>query len=191
MCRERIMEALRSDEDSKELLEKNEEKNQRFRARQAEDAEREEKKRKLDESRLAKATSYVPAEEVPPVQSSSSNPSSSSKRGPDIVEHIDRIVRTKFPEQRGEKRLEDTGAEREVRARIREARGQKRVPEDDGRTNLDEAGLEMVRNAAEAGLALARKAVRVDAVSNKFVLPVAPPTHSYAPQPAQMTYATH
>ena len=73
------MEALRSDEDSKELLETNEEKNQRFRARQAEDAEREEKKRKLDESRLAKATRYVPAEEVPPVQSSSSNPSSSSK----------------------------------------------------------------------------------------------------------------
>ena len=33
LCRERIMEALRSDEDSKELLEKNEEKNQRFRAR--------------------------------------------------------------------------------------------------------------------------------------------------------------
>ena len=57
LCRERIMEALRSDEDSKELLEKNEEKNQRFRARQAEDAEREEKKRKLNESRLAKATS--------------------------------------------------------------------------------------------------------------------------------------
>ena len=100
------------------------------------------------------------------------------------MENIDRIVRTEFQEQRWEKRLEDTGAEREVRARIREARGQKRVPEDDGRTDLDEAALEMARNAAEAGLALARKAVRVDAV-------VPPPTYSYAPQPAQMTYAKH
>jgi len=44
-------EALRNDEDYKELLEKNEEKNQRFRARRVEDAEREEKKMKLNESR--------------------------------------------------------------------------------------------------------------------------------------------
>ena len=85
LCRERIMEALRSDEDSKELLEKNEEKNQRFRARQAEDAEREEKKRKLNESRQAKATSYVPASE-PPAGSTVTEASSSStaqKMGPD------------------------------------------------------------------------------------------------------------
>ena len=78
------------------------------------------------------------------------------------------MVRTKFPEQRGGKRPEDIGAEREVRARVRESRGQKRVPEDDGRTDLDEVGLEMARNAAEAGLALARKAVRVDAVSIRW-----------------------
>ena len=83
------------------------------------------------------------------------------------MENADRIVRTKCPEQRGEKRPEDTGAEREVRARVRESRGQKRVPEDDGRADLDEAELEMARGAAEAGLALARKAVRVDAVSNR------------------------
>ena len=42
------------------------------------------------------------------------------------------------------------------------------MPEDDGRADLDGAGLEMARNAAEAGLALARKAVRVDAVSNRW-----------------------
>jgi len=133
----------------------------------------------------------VPAapEEVTPIPSTSSsnNTNSSSKRGPDIVEHIDRIVPTTFQEQRGEKRLEDTGAEREVRARIREARGQKRVPEDDGRADLDEAALEMARNAAEAGLArlaLARKAVRVDAVAPQ------PTQMTYAaPQPTQMTYA--
>ena len=97
----------------------------------------------------------------------------------------------------GKERPEDTGAEREVRARVRESRGQKRVPEDDGRTDLDEAGLEMARNAAEAGLALARTTIRVDAVSNKSAPPepaptyAAPPTYSHAPQPAQMTYAAH
>ena len=105
------------------------------------------------------------------------------------MESIDRIVRTRFQEQRGEKRPEDTGAEREVRARVRESRGQKRVPEDDGRTDLDEAELEMARKAAEAGLGLARKSVRVDTVSTKVVPPASPPTHSYyAPLPAQMTY---
>ena len=64
---------------------KNEEKNQRCRARQAEDAEREEKKRKLNESRQAKATSYVPASE-PPAGSTVTEASSSStaqKMGPD------------------------------------------------------------------------------------------------------------
>ena len=82
-----------------------------------------------------------------------------------------------------------TGAEREVRARVRESRGQKRVPEDDGRTDLDEAELQMARKAAEAGLELLRKSVRVDAVSTKVVPPAAPPTHSYyAPLPVQMTH---
>ena len=36
-------------------------------------------------------------------------------------------------------------------------RGEKRAPEDDGRVDLDEAKLEMARQAAEAGLAIARK----------------------------------
>ena len=37
-----------------------------------------------------------------------------------------------------------------------EKRGGKRAPEDDGRADLDEAQLEMARQAAEAGLAIAR-----------------------------------
>ena len=36
-------------------------------------------------------------------------------------------------------------------------RGAKRVSENDGRADLDEAQLEMARQAAEAGLAIARK----------------------------------
>ena len=135
------------------------------------------------EDQTPAAAEEVPAaaEEVPPVPStsSSSNTSSSSKRGPDIVENTDRMVRTKFPEQRGEKRPEEKGAEREVRARVRESRGQKRVLEDDGRADLDEAQVEMARKAAEAGLAIARKSVRVVAVSTKVVPPAAPPTRSY------------
>ena len=66
-------------------MSKNDEKNQRFRARQAEDAEREEKKRKLNESRQAKATSYVPASE-PPAGSTvteASSISTAQKMGPD------------------------------------------------------------------------------------------------------------
>ena len=88
LCRDRIMEALRNDEDSKDFLDKNEEKNQRFRARQAEDTERQEKRARLEASRQAKSSSCTP-EDVPPIPSSSSkpsdsstNPSSSSKRGP-------------------------------------------------------------------------------------------------------------
>ena len=42
-------------------------------------------------------------------------------------------------------------------SRVQEKRGEKRAPEDDGRADLDEAQLEMARQAAEAGLAIARK----------------------------------
>ena len=112
------MEALRNDEDSKDFLEKNEEKNQRFRARQAEDTEREEKRLRLNESRLAKSSSYIP-EDVPTIPSgsskpsdSSTNPSSSSKRGPDPEENTNRIVRPKSQEQRGGKRSETNVDER-------------------------------------------------------------------------------
>ena len=75
--RDRIMEALRNDEDSKDFLEKKEEKKQRFRARQAEDTEREEQRLKLNASRMAKRSSYTP-EDVPTIPSSSSKPSNSS-----------------------------------------------------------------------------------------------------------------
>ena len=85
----------------------NEEKNQRFRARQAEDTEREEKRAKLEASRLAKSSSYTP-EDVPSIpdgsskpSDSSTNPSSSSKRGPDSEEHTNRIIRPRSQEQRG------------------------------------------------------------------------------------------
>jgi len=171
LCRDRIMEALRNDEDSKDFLDKNEEKNQRFRARQAEDTEREEKRLKLNASRLAKSSSYIP-EDVPTIPSSSSkpsnssnNPSSSSKRGPDPVENTNRIVRPTSQEQRGGKRSEINVDEREVRATIPESRGQKRVSDNDGRIDLDEADMEMARKAAEAGLEILRKSVRIETVT--------------------------
>ena len=125
------MEALRNDEDSKDVLDKNEEKNQRFRARQAEDTEREEKRSKLEASRQANSSSYTP-EDGPTIPSSSSkpsnsstNPSSSSKRGPDPEENTNRIVRPKSQEQRGGKRSETNVDEREVRARMPESRGKR------------------------------------------------------------------
>ncbi len=70
LCRERIMEALRSDDGSKELLEKAEAKSLRYLARAVEDDDREAKKRKLNESRLAQAPASSPS--PPPGTSSSS-----------------------------------------------------------------------------------------------------------------------
>ena len=113
------------------------------------------KRLKLNESRLAKSSSYVP-EEVPSIPSSSSkptsnpssNPSSSSKRGPDPAENTNRIVRPTSQEQRGEKRSESNVDDREVRAKIPESRWQKRVSDNDGCIDLDEADMEMARKAA-------------------------------------------
>ena len=119
------MEALRNDEDSKDFLGGNEEKTQRFRARQAEETEIEGKRAKLEASRLAKSSSYTP-EDVPTIPSSSSkpsnsstNPSSSSKRGPDPVGNTNRIVRPKSQEQRGERdqRLQSMNVKFEQRFR--------------------------------------------------------------------------
>jgi hypothetical protein len=70
LCRERIMEALRSDDGSKELLEKAEAKNLRYLARAVEDADRDAKKRKLNESRLAQAPATSSS---PPLGTSSSS----------------------------------------------------------------------------------------------------------------------
>jgi len=94
------------------------------------------------------------------------------------VGNTNRIVRPTSQEQRGGKRSEITVDEREVRAKIPESRGQKRVSEKDGRIDLDEAELEMARKAAEAGLEILRKSVRVDTVT--------PATYSYyAPMPVR------
>ena len=76
--------------------------------------------------------------------------------------NTNRIVRPTSQEQRGGKRSEITVDEREVRAKIPESRGRKRVSENDGRIDLDEADLEMARKAAEAGLEILRKSVRID-----------------------------
>ena len=94
------------------------------------------------------------------------------------MENTNRIVRPTSQEQRGGKRSEITADEREVRATIPESRGRKSVSENDGRIDLDEADLEKARNAAEAGLEILRKSVRVDTVT--------PATYSYyAPMPVR------
>jgi len=151
LCRERIMEALRSDEDSKELLEKAEEKNQRFLARQVEDAEREAKKRKLNESRLAKAISYVP-DSSPATISPSTEGASSSSTSRMPVEKQKRTDEAADSEEETKRRKR----EEENRASTkRELEGEASAPPT-SRRKSDLELKKLARAATDAGLARAR-----------------------------------
>ena len=92
----------------------------------------------------------------------------------DPEENINRIVRPKSQEQRGETKSETHVDEREVRARMPESRGQKRVSDTDGRIDLDKADMEMARKAAEDGLEILCK-------SQVRLATVTPATYSYYP----------
>ena len=83
------------------------------------------------------------------------------------LEKMEREKKRMRPEETAPDTTNDTGASSDSNntgassssgsKEAQEKRGAKRVSENDGRTDLDEAQLEMARQAAEAGLAIARK----------------------------------
>jgi hypothetical protein len=78
ICRDRIMEALKGDDDYQQTLEQIEERKQSYLARAIEDSDREANKRKIEESRLASTTATSSSSSTSTSNNNSSSPSSAA-----------------------------------------------------------------------------------------------------------------